>query len=55
VKRPVVITTPTAERPLLSDKERQERLQRLAERLLTPDGLDHVALERIEQLSGDEQ
>jgi len=51
--RPVVSTT--AEKPVLCDEQRRERLQRLAERLVSEDGLDHVALERIEQLSGDEQ
>jgi hypothetical protein len=40
---------------VLSDEQRRERLQRLAERLVSEDGLDHVTLERIEQLSGDDQ
>jgi hypothetical protein len=47
-----VSATPTAEKPLLSEEQRQERLRRLAERLLSSDGLDHETLERIEQLSG---
>jgi hypothetical protein len=48
--RPVL----TAERPLLSDQERRERLARLAERLLEPNGLDREALERVEQLSNEQ-
>ena len=53
--RPVVSRTPTAEKPALSEEQRRERLQLLAERLVSEDGLDHFTLERIEQLSGDEQ
>lgn len=48
-------TTPTAEKPALSDAERAERLKLLAERLRNPDGLDHEALAQVEQLSGNEQ
>ena len=48
-------TTPTAEKPALSDAERAERLQLLAERLRNPDGLDHEVLAQVEQLNGDEQ
>jgi len=44
-------TTPTAEKPSLSDAERAERLKLLAERLRDPDGLDHEALAKVEQLS----
>lgn len=47
-------TTPTAERPTLSDEERAERLRRLAERMFSPDGLDRDTLEHIEQLTSDE-
>lgn len=55
VERSVPSTTPTAEKPALSPEQRAERLQRLAERLRSPDGLDHDALAQIEELSGDEQ
>jgi len=48
-------TTPTAEKPALSDAERAERLKLLAERLRNPDGLDHEALAQVEQLSRNEQ
>jgi len=48
-------TTPTAEKPVLTDEQRAERLRRLAERLRSSDGLDRATLERIEQLTGDEQ
>jgi hypothetical protein len=54
VKHLVLSTTPTAEIPALSDAERAERLQRLAERMFSPDGLDRDTLEHIEQLTGDE-
>ncbi|MGH2763419.1 MAG: hypothetical protein ACRDL0_02710 [Thermoleophilaceae bacterium] len=48
-------TAPTAEKPALSDEQRAERLKLLAERLRSPDGLDHDTLAQIEQLSDDEQ
>jgi hypothetical protein len=54
VKHSVLNTTPTAERPALSDEERAERRRRLAERVFSPDGLDRDTLEHIEQLTGDE-
>ena len=54
VKHSVLSTTPTAEIPALNDAERAERLQRLAERMFSPDGLDRDTLEHIEQLTGDE-
>jgi hypothetical protein len=47
--------TPTAEKPALSDEQRAARLQLLAERLLSPGGLDRDALARIEQLTEEEQ
>ena len=47
-------TTPTAEKPALSEEQRAERLRLLAERLRRPDGLDRDVLKRIEQLT-DEQ
>jgi len=47
-------TAATAERPLLDDEQRVARLSLLADRLRSPDGLDRFALERIEQLSGEE-
>lgn len=55
MERSVESTTPTAETPTLSTEQRAERLRRLAERLRSPDGLDHDALAQIEELSGDEQ
>jgi hypothetical protein len=55
VKRPVPSKPLTADTSALSDEQRAERLALLAERLLSPDGLDHDTLERIEQLTGDEQ
>ncbi|MGH2712674.1 MAG: hypothetical protein ACRDM7_02085 [Thermoleophilaceae bacterium] len=55
MERSVESTTPTAETPALSAEQRAERLQRLAERLRSPDGLDHDALAQIEELNGDEQ
>lgn len=48
-------TTPTAEKPELSDKDRAERLALLAARLRDPDGLDHDTLAQIEQLTAAEQ
>jgi len=54
VKHSVSSTTPTAEKPALSDEERAERRRRLIERALSPGGLDRETLERIEQLTGDE-
>ena len=55
VERSVESTTPTAEKPALSEKQRAERLRRLAERLRSPDGLDHDALAQIEELNRNEQ
>jgi len=55
VERSVPRTTLTAEKLPLSDEQRAERLQRLAARLRSPDGLDHDALAQIEELSSDEQ
>jgi hypothetical protein len=54
MKHSVLSTTPNAEIPALSEAERAERLQRLAERMFSPDGLDRDTLEHIEQLTGDE-
>jgi hypothetical protein len=54
VVRHSVLSTPTAEKPALSDEERAERRRRLAERVFSPDGLDRDTLERIEQLTDDE-
>jgi hypothetical protein len=48
-------TTPTAEKPALSEAQRIERLRLLAKRLRRPDGLDRDVLKRIEHLTGDEQ
>jgi hypothetical protein len=55
VKHSVLSTTPTAEKPVLSDEQRAERLRLLAERLRRPDGLDRDTLEHIEQLTGTER
>ncbi len=54
VKHSVLTTTPTAEKPALSDDERAERRRRLIERVFSPDGLDRDTLEHIEQLTADE-
>jgi hypothetical protein len=54
MKRSGSTTAATAEKPALDDKQRVERLARLAERLRSPDGLDRDTLERLEQLPGDE-
>jgi hypothetical protein len=55
VKHLVLSTTPTAEQPTLSQEGRTERLRSLAERLRSPDGLDHDTLARIEQLTDTER
>jgi hypothetical protein len=49
----VLSTTPTAEKPALSDEERAER-RRLAERVFSPDGLDRDTLKHIEQPTDNE-
>jgi hypothetical protein len=54
MKRTDSMPAAMAEKPLLDDEQRVARLALLAERLRSPDGLDRLALERIEQLSGDE-
>lgn len=54
MKRSGSTTAATAEKPVLDDEPRVARLALLAERLRSPDGLDRDALERIEQLPGDE-
>jgi hypothetical protein len=54
VKHSVLSTTPTAEKPALSDEERAERRRRLAERAFSPGGLDRDTLEHIEQLTDNE-
>jgi hypothetical protein len=51
----VASTTPTAEKPALSDEQRAARLKLLAKRLASSDGLDRDTLARVEQLSGEEQ
>ena len=51
MRRSVLSTTPTAEKPALSDEERAERRRRLVERVFSPDGLDRDTLEHIEQLT----
>ncbi|MDQ3356939.1 MAG: hypothetical protein M3502_09590 [Actinomycetota bacterium] len=55
MKRSPATTAPTAEKPVLTDEQRAERLRLLAERLRNPDGFDRDTLERIEQLTGNEQ
>jgi len=54
MKRSASPTIATVERPGLADDERAARLASLAERLRSPHGLDRDALERVEQLSGNE-
>lgn len=54
MRRSVLSTTPTAEKPALSDEERAERRRRLAERVFSPGGLDRDTLEHIEQLTDNE-
>jgi hypothetical protein len=55
MKHSVILTTPTAEIPALSDEERFERRRRFIERVFSPDGLDRATLEHIEQLTGEER
>jgi len=55
VEPSVPATTPTAEKPTLTDQDRAERLAPLAERLRSPEGLDRDTLAQIEQLTGTEQ
>ncbi len=54
MRHSVLSTTPTAEKPALSDEERAERRRRLAERVFSPGGLDRDTLEHIEQLTDNE-
>jgi hypothetical protein len=53
-QRPESATAPVPEEVPLSDEERAARLERLVERLFSPEGLDRDTLARIEQLTGDE-
>jgi hypothetical protein len=55
VKHSALSTTPTAERPALSQEERTERLRSLSERLRSSAGLDRDTLARIEQLTDTER
>jgi hypothetical protein len=55
MKSSAASTIPTAEKPALSDEQRAARLQLLAERLVSSEGLDRDTLARIEQLTGEEQ
>lgn len=48
-------TTPTAEKPALSEEQRAERLRLLTKRLHSRDGLDRDVLKHIERLTGDEK
>ncbi len=54
MKRSAPPTIATVEPPQLADDERAARLASIAERLRAPDGLDRDALERVEQLPGNE-
>lgn len=54
MKRSGSTTAATVETPPRDDAQRAVRLAQLAERLRRPDGLDRDALERVEQLHGDE-
>ena len=55
VSHPPLSTTPTAEKPALSEAQRAERLRSLARRLRNPQGLDRDALKHIERLTGDDR
>ncbi|MGH2863889.1 MAG: hypothetical protein ACRDJX_01425 [Solirubrobacteraceae bacterium] len=55
MKHSVLSTTPTAEKPALSDEQRAERLRSLSERLRSTDGLDRDTLQHIEQLADAER
>lgn len=55
MSHPLLSTTPTAEKPALSEAQRLERLRLLAKRLRNSEGLDRDALKHIEQLTGDER
>jgi hypothetical protein len=55
MESPVPSTPSTAEKPALSDKDRAERLESLAERLFSADGLDRETLAHIEELTEPEQ
>jgi hypothetical protein len=55
MKSSATSTPPTAEKPALTDEQRAARLKLLAERLLSPDGLDRATLARIEQLTDEAQ
>ena len=55
VSHPPLSTTPTAEKPALTETQRVERLRLLARRLRSPEGLDRDALRHIERLTGDER
>jgi hypothetical protein len=55
MKHSVILTTPTAETPALSDEERLQRRRRFIERVFSPDGLDRDTLTHIEQLAGEER
>jgi hypothetical protein len=46
---------PAPEKPALAEDERAARLQRLAQRLRDPNGLDRDALSQIERLTAHEQ
>lgn len=48
-------TIPTAEKPVLSEERRAQRLRLLARRLRSPEGLDRDALKHIERLAGEER
>jgi hypothetical protein len=47
--------TPISDKPELSDQEREARLRQLADRLLSPEGLDRETLAGIEQLTGQDE
>lgn len=55
MKSSAASTIPTAEKPALTDEQRAARLNLLAERLVSSEGLDRDTLARIEQLTGEEQ
>lgn len=55
VSRSLLNTTPTAEKPALSEAQRTERLRSLAKRLYSPDGLDRDVLKNVEKLTGEQR
>jgi hypothetical protein len=55
MKEAAATPVPAPEKPALAEDERAARLQRLAQRLRDPNGLDRDALSQIERLTAHEQ